>query len=67
VGIEDRPAFSFVWQLPYGIKEQVQSVAEVLPNLADRDWVFWKTSNRVFRLGLSDTGFMTPAALPVAA
>jgi hypothetical protein len=28
----------------------------VLPNLADREWVFWKTSNRIFRLGLSDTG-----------
>jgi hypothetical protein len=29
--------------------------------------VFWKTSNRIFRLGLSDTGFTTPAVVPVAA
>ncbi len=53
--------------VPYGIKEQVQSVEEVLPSVADRDWVFWKTSNRIFNLGLSDTGFITPAFLPVAA
>jgi hypothetical protein len=29
--------------------------------------VFWKTSNRIFNLGLSDTGLITPAILPVAA
>ena len=38
-----------------------------LTNLADREWAFWKTSTRIFRLELSDTGFMTPAVLPVAA
>jgi hypothetical protein len=27
----------------------------VLPDQADRDLVFWKTSNRIFRLGLVDT------------
>jgi predicted TIM-barrel fold metal-dependent hydrolase len=53
--------------VPYGIKEQVRSVEEVLPSLADREWVFWKTSNRIFRLGLSDTGLITPAVIPVAA
>jgi len=42
--------------VPYGIKEQVQSVEEVLPSLADRELVFWRNSNRIFRLGLSDTG-----------
>src|SRR6202522_239810 len=47
--------------VPYGIKEQIQSVEEVLPSVADRDWVFWKTSNRIFNLGLSDTGLITPA------
>jgi len=26
----------------------------VLPSQADRDLVFWKTSNRIFRLGLAD-------------
>ena len=26
--------------VPYGIKEQIQSVEEVLPSVADRDWVF---------------------------
>src|ERR1700689_2559531 len=53
--------------VPYGIKEHVQSVEEVLPSVADRDWVFWKTSNRIFNLGLSDTGLITPAILPVPA
>jgi predicted TIM-barrel fold metal-dependent hydrolase len=53
--------------VPYGIKEQVQSVEEVLPSVADRDWVFWKTSNRIFHLGLSDAGFITAPTLPVAA
>jgi predicted TIM-barrel fold metal-dependent hydrolase len=53
--------------VPYGIKEHVQIVEEVLPNLADRERVFWKTSNRIFRLGLFDTGFITPAIPPVAA
>jgi predicted TIM-barrel fold metal-dependent hydrolase len=42
--------------VPYGIKEHVQIVDEVLPGLAERDLVFWKTSNKIFRLGLSDTG-----------
>jgi predicted TIM-barrel fold metal-dependent hydrolase len=52
--------------VPYGIKEQVQGVEEVIPNLADRDWVFWKTSNRVFRLGLSDTGQLPIPTSPPA-
>src|SRR6202451_1462512 len=42
--------------VPYGIKEHVQIVEEVLPNPAERELVFWKTSNKIFRLGLSDTG-----------
>jgi predicted TIM-barrel fold metal-dependent hydrolase len=45
--------------VPYGIKEHVQIVEDVLPSQADRDLVFWKTSNRIFRLGLSDTGPVT--------
>ncbi len=53
--------------VPYGIKEQVQSVEEVLPSLAERELVFWKNSNKIFRLGLSDTGFITPVALSAAA
>jgi predicted TIM-barrel fold metal-dependent hydrolase len=52
--------------VPYGIREQVQIVEEVLPSQTDRDWVFWKTGNRIFRLGLSDTGFIT-APVPAAA
>jgi hypothetical protein len=39
----------------------VQIVEDVLPSPADRDLVFWKTSNRVFRLGLVDTDLVTPA------
>jgi predicted TIM-barrel fold metal-dependent hydrolase len=45
--------------LPYGIKEHVQIVEDVLPNPVDRQLVFWRTSNRVFRLGLSDTDPVT--------
>jgi len=41
--------------IPYGIKEHVQIVEDVLPNPVDRQQVLWKTSNRVFRLGLVDT------------
>ncbi len=41
--------------VPYGIEEHVRIVEEVLPSPADRELVFWKTSNKVFRLGLSDT------------
>ena len=40
--------------VPYGVKEHVQIVEEVLPKQADRDLVFWKTSDRIFRLGLTD-------------
>ena len=47
--------------IPYGVKEHVQIVEDVLPSPADRDLVFWKTSNRVFRLGLVDTDLATPA------
>jgi hypothetical protein len=50
--------------VPYGIKEHVQIVEDVLPSQADRDLVFWKTSNRIFRLGLADT---EPAASALAA
>ena len=38
--------------VPYGIEEHVRIVEEVLPSQPERDLVFWKTSNRVFRLGL---------------
>jgi hypothetical protein len=48
--------------VPYGIKEHVQIVDDVLPNPADRELVFWKTSNRVFRLGLVETDLITRAA-----
>ena len=45
--------------VPYGIEEHVRIVEDVLPSPAERELVFWKTSNRVFRLGLSDTGLVT--------
>jgi predicted TIM-barrel fold metal-dependent hydrolase len=45
--------------VPYGIKEHVQIVEDVLPSPAERQLVFWKTSNKVFRLGLSDTDLVT--------
>ena len=51
--------------VPYGIKEHVQIVEDVLPSQADRDLVFWKTSNRIFRLGLPDTDPATSALVTV--
>lgn len=52
--------------LPYGIKEHAQIVEDVLPSQADRDLVFWKTSNRIFRLGLSDTDPVTSTLVTAA-
>jgi len=40
--------------VPYGIKEHIQIVEDVVASPAERDLVFWKTSNRIFRLGLDD-------------
>lgn len=40
--------------VPYGVKEHVQIVEDVLPGRAERDLVFWQTSNKVFRLGLEE-------------
>jgi hypothetical protein len=45
--------------IPYGIKEHVQIVEDLLPSPVERQLVFWKTSNRVFRLGLPDTDLVT--------
>ena len=53
--------------IPYGIKEHVQIVEDVLSSAADRDLVFWKTSNRIFRLGLVDADLTTPAVLSAIA
>ncbi len=39
--------------IPYGVEEHVKIVEDVFPNKAERDMVFWKTSNKVFRLGLT--------------
>jgi predicted TIM-barrel fold metal-dependent hydrolase len=47
--------------VPYGIKEHVQIVEDVLPNPADQQQVFSKTSNRVFRLAPGDTDLAIPA------
>nr|WP_175773146.1 hypothetical protein [Paraburkholderia phenazinium] len=52
--------------VPYGIKEHVQIVEDVLPSSAERELVFWKTSNRVFRLGLVDTDLVSPCFSPTA-
>jgi predicted TIM-barrel fold metal-dependent hydrolase len=53
--------------VPYGIKEHVQIVEEVLPSPAERELVFWKTSNKIFRLGLVDTDLITPGVLRASA
>jgi predicted TIM-barrel fold metal-dependent hydrolase len=47
--------------VPYGIKEHVQIVEDVLPSPAERQLVFWRTSDKLFRLGLVDTDLVTPA------
>jgi predicted TIM-barrel fold metal-dependent hydrolase len=46
--------------VPYGIKEHVQIVEDVLPSPAERELVFWKTSNKIFGLGLVDIVVLTP-------
>ncbi len=38
--------------VPYGIEEHVRIVEDVLPSPAERGQVFWKTSSRIYRLGL---------------
>ena len=40
--------------VPYGIKEHVQIVEDVVPSPAERQLVFWRTSNTVFRLGIDE-------------
>jgi hypothetical protein len=40
----------------------VQIVEDVLASPDERELVFWKTSNRVFRLGLEKTGVIKHAA-----
>jgi hypothetical protein len=40
-------------------------VEDVLPSQADRDLVFWKTSNRIFRLGLTDSAPAVSALVTV--
>jgi predicted TIM-barrel fold metal-dependent hydrolase len=65
VGV-DRVVFgSDFGAVPYGIKEHVQVVEGVLPSQADRDLVFWKTSNGIFRLGLTDADRTTVDREPV--
>lgn len=45
--------------VPCGIKEHVRIVEDVLPMPPERDLVFWKASNKVFRLGLFETHLAT--------
>jgi predicted TIM-barrel fold metal-dependent hydrolase len=40
--------------VPYGITDHVQIVEDVVLKPAERDLVFWQTSNTVFRLGLDE-------------
>jgi predicted TIM-barrel fold metal-dependent hydrolase len=53
--------------VPYGIDEHVRIVEDVLPSPSEREHVFWRTSNKVFRLGLVDTDLITPGRLPILA
>jgi hypothetical protein len=54
-------------KLEHRIKEHVQIVEEVLPSPAERELVFWRTSNKIFRLGLVDTDLITPGVLRASA
>jgi predicted TIM-barrel fold metal-dependent hydrolase len=65
VGVERVVYGSDFGAVPYGIKEHVQIVEDVLPSQADRDLVLWKTSNRIFRLGLTDSDPTTVDRQPV--
>ena len=47
--------------VPYGIKEHIAIVEDVVASEAARDLVFWKTSDTVFRLGRSDAAAVIPA------
>jgi hypothetical protein len=38
----------------------------VLPSPADRQLVFWKTSNKIFHLGLADTDVISSDTDPIA-
>lgn len=40
--------------VPYGVKEHVDIVDNVVPDVAGREKVLWRTSNELFRLGLED-------------
>lgn len=46
--------------VPYGIVEHIRIVEDVLTSPAEQQQVFWKTSDKVFHLGLSDTDPVTP-------
>jgi predicted TIM-barrel fold metal-dependent hydrolase len=48
--------------VPYGIKEHVQILQDVVPDQAERDLVAWKTSNRIFGLGLEEPALATSPA-----
>ena len=58
----DRVVFGSDYALIRMGSEHVQVVDDVLPSPAERQQVFWKTSNRIFRLGLVDTDLITRAA-----
>jgi predicted TIM-barrel fold metal-dependent hydrolase len=40
--------------VPFGVKEHIDIVNDVVPDSAGRQKVFWRTSNNRFRLGLED-------------
>lgn len=39
--------------VPFGIQEHIELVNNVLPRTENREKVFWKTSDSLFKLGLS--------------
>jgi hypothetical protein len=55
------PIYTDYGPVPYGIEEHVRIVEDVLPSPVERQLVFWKTSNGVFRLGLVMVNLINPA------
>jgi hypothetical protein len=51
--------------VPYGNKEHLRIVEDVLPSPAERQQVFWKTSNTVLRLCLSDQNLRRIGSFPM--
>ncbi|MET3808211.1 putative TIM-barrel fold metal-dependent hydrolase [Nakamurella sp. UYEF19] len=53
--------------VPYGVKEHVEIVEQVVASPTERDLVFWETSNKIFHLGLDQAGTSIPLVVGASA